>query len=157
MVVLAQRVTGSAHDADEIVQDAFLKMWTMAPRWRFDGSATFATWLYRVVLNGSLDRRRRAPFAPLEEAGDPADPAPGGLEAAVTRQRQETIAACLAELPHRQGEALVLHYFGELTAPQAAEVLQLSLSAVEALLVRGKRSLKKAPERRGISRVGDIA
>ncbi len=69
MLALAERTTGNAADADELVQETFLKVWTMAPRWRADGGALFSTWLYRVVLNASLDLRRRRPLHALEEAG----------------------------------------------------------------------------------------
>lgn len=156
MLALAQRVTGSAHDADEIVQEAFLKVWTMAPRWRPDGEAKFSTWLYRVVLNACLDRRRRVVFAPLEEAGDPADCAPGGLDQAMSRQCRAVIAAALEALPQRQRAALSLYYYGEVSAPQAARILDMSLPALEALLVRGKRALRKALLRHGVGGMGDI-
>ena len=156
MMALAQRLTGNADDADEIVQEAFLKVWTMAHRWRSDGTATFATWLYRVVLNACLDRRRRTPFASLEEAGDPADAAPCGLEQAQSRQRRRIVLDAIAELPRRQRAALWLYYFGEVTGPEAARILDLSVSALEALLVRGKRALRKSLIRRGVNGLGDL-
>jgi RNA polymerase sigma-70 factor (ECF subfamily) len=156
MLALAERTTGNAADADELVQEAFLKVWTMAPRWRADGGALFSTWLYRVVLNASLDRRRRRPLHALDEAGDLADPAAGGLELAVASQRQSVLRGALAELPERQRAALVLHYFGETSAPEAARILNLSLSAMESLLVRGKRALRQALARRGVTGLGDV-
>lgn len=156
MMVLAERTTGSADDADELVQEAFLKVWTMAPRWTPDGAAQFSTWLYRVVLNASLDRRRRRPVLPLEAAGDPADGRPGGLDLAMAGQRHRVVVAAMAELSARQREALSLHYFAELSAPEAARVLDLSLSATEALLFRAKRALKAALVRRGVTGLGDV-
>src|SRR5947209_935410 len=71
---LARRVTGNAADAEEIVQEALLRVWINAPRWR--PLATFKTWFYRVVVNLCLNRLRRAPFAALDDVADPADPAP---------------------------------------------------------------------------------
>src|ERR671931_324032 len=71
---LARRITGNDADAEEVGQEALLRVWINAPRWR--PVAAFRTWLYRVVLNLCLSRRRRAPVIPLEEAGDPADPSP---------------------------------------------------------------------------------
>ena len=156
MLALAHRLTGSAEDADEVVQEAFLKVWKLAGRWEVGGAAAFSTWFYRVVFNASLDRRRRAPMAPLEEAGTPVDPAPIGFETAHEKQRRLAIVAALEELPERQKKAVWLYYFGEVTGPQAAEVLGMSLSALEALLVRGRRSLKKALTKRGIVSIGDI-
>ena len=156
MLALAQRLTGSAEDADEVVQEAFLKVWRLAGRWEVGGAAAFSTWFYRVVFNACLDRRRRAPMAPLEDAGEPVDPAPIGYETAQEKQRRLAIVSALDELPERQRKAVWLYYFGEVSGPQAAETLDMSLSALEALLVRGRRSLKKALIKRGIVSIGDI-
>lgn len=156
MLALATRITRNADDADEIVQEVFLKVWATASKWQPDGKAKFATWLYRVVLNACLDRGRRKPFSPLEEAGDPPDPAPAGLDIAMARQRDGVLAEIMGEMPPRQRQALSLYYFSDLSAPQAADVLDLSVSALEALLVRGKRTLKAALLRRGVMGIGDL-
>lgn len=156
MLMLAQRVTGRAEDADEIVQEAFLKVWTMADKWDVDGGAKFSTWFYRVVLNACLDRKRRKQAVGLEEAGDPADERPGGLENAVSRQRSRIVGEALADLPERQRAALSLYYFSGLSGREAAEVLELSVSATEALLSRGKQALRKALQRRGVNGLGDV-
>lgn len=156
MVVLAQRMTGNSHDADEIVQQAFLKVWAHAGRWRSDGEAKFSSWLYRVVLNLCIDLRRRAPSLPLEEAGDLIDDRPDALETVIADRRRALILAALDEVPERQRQALSLYYFGESTAPQAASILDVSLSAFESLLVRGKRALRTALARRGIGESGDV-
>lgn len=156
MLALATRVTRNPDDADEIVQDAFLKVWVMAVRWQPDGEARFATWLYRVVLNACLDRGRRAPFHPLEDAGDPPDPHPAGLDLAMAAQRDSVLSMAMAQMPTRQRNALTLYYFSDLSAPQAAEILDLSVSALEALLVRGKRSLRAMLQRQGIGGIGDL-
>ncbi len=156
MLALSTRVLRNPDDADEVVQEAFLKVWTMAERWQSDREAKFSTWLYRVVLNASLDRLRRVRFVAVEEAGDPADPAPGGLDRAMARQRERLVSTAMAEMPARQRQALSLYYFSDLTAPEAARVLDLSLTAMEALLVRGKRSLRTALARLGIRGIGDV-
>ena len=156
MLALSTRVLRNADDADEIVQEAFLKVWTMAPRWQSDRDAKFSTWLYRVVLNASLDRLRRVRFQPLEEAGDPPDPAPGGLDQAMANQRQRLVSLAMGEMPSRQRQALSLYYFSDLSAPEAAKVLSLSITAMEALLIRGKRNLKAALGRLGIRGMGDV-
>jgi len=156
MLGLAHRLTGNGHDADEIVQEAFLKVWRLAGRWRPDGPATFLTWLYRVVVNACLDRRRRPPMAPLEDAGTPVDPAPLGLDAIHFKQRREAILAALDDLPERQRAAVWVFYFGEVSGPEAARILGIGLPALEALLVRGRRGLKKSLVKRGILSMGDI-
>jgi RNA polymerase sigma-70 factor (ECF subfamily) len=138
---LAFRFTRNRADADEIVQDAMLRVWTHAPRWRPD--AAFRTWLYRVLVNLCLDRQRHAPFAPLDAAGDPPDTSPDAvarLEAdAIARQ----VAAALDALPERQRVALVLTYYEGLSNAETAVVLATSVSSIEALLVRAKRTLRR--------------
>lgn len=156
MLALAERTTGSAADADEIVQDAFLKVWNLAPDWRADGTAKFSSWLHRVVVNGSLDRRRRKVCQPLEEADHVADGGVGGLDHSMARQMRDTVLDAMTDLPERQRSALSLYYFGEVQAVEAANILGLSLKAAEALIVRGKRALRKALARRGITSVGDL-
>jgi RNA polymerase sigma-70 factor (ECF subfamily) len=128
----------------------------MAARWDPEGRAKFSTWLYRVVLNASLDRLRRAPMASLDDAAEIADQAPSSLETALARQRQRIVAQAMTRLPPRQQAALSLHYFGEVSGPRAAEILDLSLSACEALLARGKRALRKALADLGITGLGDM-
>ena len=156
MIALAERVTGNRDDADEIVQQAFLKVWAHAGRWRPDGEAKFSSWLYRVVLNLCIDLRRRAPLVPLEAAGDVADGGPDGLDAAIAAGRRRLVADAMEGVPARQRQALSLYYFGEVSSPRAAEILDVSLAAFESLLVRGKRALRTALARRGIGDSGDV-
>ena len=156
MLALAERITGNASDAEELVQEAFLKTWSMAPRWRPDGPARFSTWLYRVVLNACLDVKRRRPLAPLDDAvaSTPDERTHGdGAENAVHRA---IIRQALADLPERQRAVLGLYYFTGMTAPEAARALDLTLAATEALLLRGRRSLKAALKRRGVDGLEDI-
>ena len=74
MLGLARRILGNAAEAEDVAQEAFLRVWTHAPRWQ--PLAQFRTWLTRVVVNLCLDRKRRAPWVELEAAGDIVDPAP---------------------------------------------------------------------------------
>lgn len=157
MLKLAQRVTGSAATADEVVQDSFLKVWVMAPQWQTGGRARFSTWLYRVVLNACLDVRRRPSFHPLgEEAEEVVDTTPDGFDGRLALQRRAILDQALATLPERQRLALSLHYFSELSAIQSAQVLEVSVSALESLLVRGKRTLRKSLARQGICTMTDV-
>ena len=156
MLKVAQRTTGNAADADEIVQDAFLKVWTQASQWNPQGGAQFGTWFYRVVLNASLDRCRRKATMPLDQVDEPSDPAMGGYEIAAMAARQRVIVAAMDSLSDKQKEALTLYYFGETSAPEAAAMLAVSLSAFEALLFRGKAALKQALRRRGITSLGEL-
>jgi RNA polymerase sigma-70 factor (ECF subfamily) len=140
-LALARRMTASASDAEEIAQEAFLRVWTSAPRWRVEGAA-FRTWLYRIVVNLCLDRGRRKPFMPLEDAGDPTDPAPDALTVLEQQETARRVAAAVEALPDRQRAALVLSYYEGLSNADAAAVLGVSVSGLEALLVRARRALR---------------
>jgi RNA polymerase sigma-70 factor (ECF subfamily) len=142
MLGLARRILGNAADAEEVVQEAMLRVWTHAPRWR--PLARFRTWLTRVVVNLCLDRKRRAPWVALEAAGEIVDPAPGALDVSETDERERLVASAIEELPARQHTAIVLTYGEGLSNAQVAEILGTTVSAVETLLVRGKQNLRRA-------------
>jgi RNA polymerase sigma-70 factor (ECF subfamily) len=139
---LARRILGSEALAEEIVQDAFLRVWTNAPRWRPE--AAFRTWLYRVVINLCLNAKRRPADLPLAAAGVPADPAPDAGAALEQRERDQLLAAAIDRLPARQRAAIVLTYQEGLGNAEAAAVLGMSISGIETLLVRARRSLREA-------------
>lgn len=158
MLKLAERVTGNAADADEIVQETFVKVWRMAPDWQADGPAKLSTWLHRVVLNAAIDRRRRRPHLPLDalNLADETATTPDAFDQMRAQQRQTLIVEAMQDLPLRQRRALSLFYFAEMRAGEAARILDVSLSATEALLVRGKAALKIALRRRGIRNWEDV-
>lgn len=139
----AWRLSLNASDAEDLTQETFLKIWRFASK--FDPKAAFSTWLYAIVYNGFLDmRRRKKPFGqsdfPLEEVADE-----HSLEQEGERQSLSgAVAAALTKLPALQREALTLCYYEELTAKQAAQVMNLSQTAVEMLLFRARQTLKSA-------------
>ncbi|WP_435535729.1 RNA polymerase sigma factor [Azospirillum sp. ST 5-10] len=140
-IALAYRVVRNANDAEEVVQDAFLQIWTHADRWRADGTR-FSTWLYRIVVNRAIDYRRRRTFAPIETVGEMEDPDGGIEERLADREAGAVVAAAIAELPERQRAALSLCYYQEMSCSEASQVLQVSVSAMESLLVRARRTLR---------------
>jgi len=139
---VAQRITRNADDADEIAQEAFLKVWTGASRWRPDGQAQFKTWLYRVVVNQCIDRKRRVAPLPLEAAGDPQADEPSSFDQVSAQETARLVSQALDDLPDRQKAAISLCHFGEFSSAEAAKVLDVSVSAIESLLVRGRRALR---------------
>src|SRR6202158_2119089 len=106
MLGLARRILGNAADAEDVVQEAMLRVWTHAPRWQ--PLALFRTWLTRVVVNLCLDRKRRAPWVALEAAGEIVDPALGASEKAERDERERLVAAAIAALPPPPRAAVVL-------------------------------------------------
>ena len=94
-VALARRVLGNAADAEDVAQDAMLRVWTNAPRWQ--PLALFRTWFRRIVVNLCLDRKRRARWVDLEAAGDIVDPAANAGEQVERGERDELVRAAIAQ------------------------------------------------------------
>jgi RNA polymerase sigma-70 factor (ECF subfamily) len=141
-VSLARRILGNAADAEDVAQEAMLRVWIHAPRWQ--PLALFRTWFRRVVVNLCLDRKRRAPWVALEAAGDITDPAADAGAQIEATERDRLVQAAITELPPRQRTAIVLTYSEGLSNAEVAEMLDTSVSAVETLLVRGKQNLRRA-------------
>jgi len=142
MLGLARRILGNAAEAEDVAQEAFMRVWTHAPRWQ--PLAQFRTWLTRIVTNLCLDRKRRAPWVELEAAGDIVDPALGASDKVEGDERERMLTAAIEKLPLRQRSAIVLTYGEGMSNAQVAEILDTSVSAVETLLVRGKQNLRRA-------------
>lgn len=144
MVGLARRMLNDPAEAEDVAQEVFLRVWREAPRWQ-PGAAKFETWMHRVALNLCYDRLRRKREKPDPDAGlEVADPAPSAGEAWFAQQRAKRVRAALEALPERQRAALVLVHFQEETNIAAAEMLEISVEALESLLARGRRALKAA-------------
>jgi RNA polymerase sigma-70 factor (ECF subfamily) len=139
---LARRMLRNEALAEDIVQEAFLRVWRSAPRWR--PQAAFRTWLYRIVVNLCLNAGRRTPHLPLDAAADAPDPAPTPDEQLEARERDRRLASAIAALPARQRAAILLTYQEGLGNADVADVLETSTSAVEALLVRARQTLRGA-------------
>ena len=140
------RLLGDRAEAEDVVQEAMLRLWRMAPDWR-PGEAQVSTWLYRVVSNLCLDRKRaqkRRPTATLDDAPDLAALGPGVEARMMQDQRMAALTAALAELPDRQRQAVVLRHIEGLANPEIAAILEIGVEAVESLTARGKRALTAA-------------
>jgi len=145
IVKLAAHILGNRAEADDVAQDALLRVWTNAPRWK--PVARFRTWLTRIVVNFCLDRKRRASgwkaWLPLESAGDVADPKPDAASQHEAEDMERRIASAIARLPVRQRAAIALTYNEGLSNAETADVLDTSVSAVETLLARAKDNLRR--------------
>lgn len=137
------RVLGERAEAEDVVQEAMIRLWRIAPEWR-SGEAKVTTWLYRVVANLCTDRLRKRSTVPLEDVAEPLDDAGSAAEMIQWRARHDALQAALLSLPDRQRQAVVLRHIDGLTNPEIAEVLGIGVEAVESLTARGKRGLTKA-------------
>lgn len=141
-ISLAARVAGSAADADEIGQEAFLRIWQHAARYD-PRRARFTTWLYQIVMNLALDRRRKRQHAPLDEAGDVAAAEPGIDEVLIDRERRRLAREAMDSLPERQRAALILFHVEGLSGRDSAAVLGVSEKGLESLLSRGRAACRE--------------
>lgn len=138
---LAFRMLGDRAEAEDIAQEAFLRLWKALPAWT-PGQARLSTWLYRVTTNLCIDRLRKARETALPEGYDAASDTDGPADALQKRQQADRVHDALMNLPERQRAALVLCHFEGQSNPEAAKVLGISVEAVESLLARGRRALK---------------
>ncbi|TGD42061.1 RNA polymerase sigma factor [Pseudotabrizicola sediminis] len=139
----AQRLLGDRAEAEDVAQEALLRLWRIARDWR-QGEAQVTTWLFRVVANLATDRlrartRRRA--APLNDAPEPASDQPAVVQTMIEADRMAALQAALAQLPDRQRQAVVLRHIEGLANPQIAAIMEIGVEAVESLTARGKRAL----------------
>ena len=141
---LAQRLLANRAEAEDVTQEAMLRLWQIAPRWRDDMGAQVSTWLHRVVANLATDRLRRRPQLALADVDEPPDPAPAALEAMIGADRMQALDAALATLPERQRAAVVLRHIEGMSNPDIAARLGVGVEAVESLTARGKRALTAA-------------
>lgn len=139
-VALAQRVTGSRAIADEIAQEAFIRVWTRAADWQ--PTARVSTWLWRIVMNLSLDHMRKIRPGALDDIPEPVDPGENPEAATLRAALGRALEAALAGLPERQSQAVRLCLIDGFSQGEASAALEITESALESLLVRARRALR---------------
>lgn len=139
----ATRLLGDRAEAEDVTQEAMLRLWRVAPDWR-QGEARVTTWLYRVATNLCADRlrvRQRRKLSALDDAPDVESGVPAAEDVLIDADRMIALNTALAALPDRQREAVVLRHIEGFTNPEIAAVMDIGIEAVESLIARGKRSL----------------
>lgn len=138
----ARLLRGDRAEAEDVTQEAMLRLWKIAPEWR-QGEAKVTTWLYRVTSNLCTDRLRKRRSVDIDSIAEPEDDTPSAAEGMMQADREKALQAALNELPERQREAVVLRHIEGLTNPEIADALEISVEAVESLTARGKRALAR--------------
>ncbi|MEO0467349.1 MAG: sigma-70 family RNA polymerase sigma factor [Pseudomonadota bacterium] len=137
---LARRLVRDEALAEDITQEAFLRMWKVLEGW--EPRAKLSTWLYRVTLNLCRDLGRKRRETTVDELPEQID---GNLrpdELAEQKERLTVLQDAIEALPPRQCEALTLCGIEEHTNIEAAEILEISVEALESLLARARRKLR---------------
>ena len=137
----ATRMLGSRSEAEDVAQDAMMRLWKIAPDWRH-GEAEVTTWLYRVVANLCSDRlRKRRRAMSFDQVPEPQDGTPSVATRMQDDHRMQALANGLAALPARQAQAVALRHLEGLSNPEIARIMDISVRSVESLTARGKRAL----------------
>jgi RNA polymerase sigma-70 factor, ECF subfamily len=140
---LAARIMGSAADAEDVMQEAYVKAYRALRDGRFGDRAELTTWLRRVVVNACIDALRRRAARPIADDSARADDAVAPHLDPEARAALRDLSNWLGELPPEQRAAIVLCAVEGLTTPEAAEALGCSVGAVEQRLVRARATLRR--------------
>ncbi|MFH1716199.1 MAG: RNA polymerase sigma factor [Planctomycetota bacterium] len=145
---LSYRVLGDWDKAEDVAQEAFLRVYRSAKYYK--PKALFTTWLYRIVVNLCLDEQRRQarmgtplPLGAGEEAGSRRAGTKSEENTAERKEVAELVKAAVDGLPERQRLAVILHRYDGLSHEQISEVTGWTASAVESLLVRAYANLRE--------------
>lgn len=140
---LALRVVRSAHDAEEIAQDAFVRAWRALPQFR--GDARFSTWLFRITMRRALDaasalKRKHAREVGLETIESMPEAAGRATHDAAAARRLETM---IAALPEAYRLTVTLHYYDERSVEEIADILDTPAGTVKTHLFRARARLRE--------------
>jgi RNA polymerase sigma-70 factor (ECF subfamily) len=137
---IALRITGDAADADDVTQEVVIQLWTTLSG--FAGTSVFTTWLYRVVVNRSLDHLRRARRLSGEEPTDVDLPSVAAPERAVLAGEELRAGLeAIARLPESQRVPFVLCQIEGLSYAQAAAVTKVSEATLRGRLARARTTV----------------
>jgi len=140
---LAYRYLQNREAAEDMVQDAFLKLWQDPRKWQADKNAKFTTWFYRIVVNLCLDWRKRKRPVALDEDMPLIDDQESADQVMIHRQEQRVLEKEIAALPERQRTALNLCFDEGLSNQDAADAMGVNLKALQSLIMRAKTTLKE--------------
>jgi RNA polymerase sigma-70 factor (ECF subfamily) len=142
-VALALRIVRSAPDAEEVAQDAFVRVWTALPGFR--GESSFATWLYRIVARRAFDRvdvlkHRRARERAEEKLPEPVAPAPADDDTL----RAALLQRLVADLSPAQRSVVTMFYYEGRSVEQVSAILNMPENTVKTHLLRARAALRTA-------------
>jgi RNA polymerase sigma-70 factor (ECF subfamily) len=140
---LAFRYLQNKEAAEDMVQDAFLKLWEDPGKWQADRNTKFTTWFYRVVVNLCLDWQKRKRPVELNEEMPVADERETADQAMLRNEEQRVLEKEIAALPERQRMALNLCFDEGLSNQDAAVAMAVNLKALQSLIMRAKTTLKE--------------
>ena len=149
----AAYILGDIGQSEDVAQETFIRLMKKAHTWN-PGDATLKGWLFKVARNLCIDHKRKKRPDPIETAYDLLDPNDND-----TTDRRIDIAnlvkTALGLLPERQKTAIVLVHYEGFSGAETAELLDISVEAVESLLARGRRNLRQTLQPHAIEFLGE--
>lgn len=137
---VAYRLLGDRQEAEDVTQETFLRAWKMLPDW--EARAKFSTWACTVAVNLCRDRKKKKAPLLMETLPDQSDHGLRPDQALSQKEASARIMALIEDLPERQKEALTLCAFEGMGNIEAADVMDVSVEALESLLARARRKLR---------------
>ena len=147
---LAYRITGNEQDAEDVVQESFIRAYRQLSR--FEARAHFSTWLHRIVANCSVDlirsRRARYDHASTDELGAMEQPetSPNPERLAASAQIERRVSAAMSELSPLERAAFTLRHYEGRSITEIGKTLGLGTSATKHSVFRAVRKLRAALE-----------
>lgn len=141
MYNLSLRILNDSHEAEDIMQEAFLAAFDNIHS--YGEQVSFGAWLKRIVINRSIDalKKRKFDFVSIEEGGDPPAPADEGSDDEQARFKAEEIHRCIKLLPDGYRVILSLYLLEGFDHEEIAEILSISASTSRSQYTRAKRRL----------------
>ena len=146
-VRVGARMLGSIADAEDVVQEAYVKAYRSLVAGQFDRRSKVETWLFRIVLNTAIDAKRKRGPAKVD-ADTLVDLGWDGNASAEARLALKELANWLGELPEDQRTALLLKAVEGMSSAEIAEVMECTEGAVEQRLVRARATLRERRNQR---------
>lgn len=143
------RMLADPVEAEDIAQEALLRLWRYADRWA-EGGPGIAAWLSRVAMNLCLDRLRKTRRDSDEDIPDSADEAPLADATMESDEVKQAVIDCIQSLPDRQRASVILTYYERLSNSHAADQLEMNIKAFESMLYRARGALAGCVEGKGL-------
>lgn len=140
------RIVANAEDAEEVVQDSFLKAFKHLDK--FKRASKFSTWLYRIVYNTALTKRgSRSPLTQEWEAedeyGDFVSDGDNGLKRLAEADRKKYITLAISKLKEQDQLIITLHYIAGKSITEITEIMEMKSSAIKMRLLRSREKLER--------------